>query len=172
MLVGRVLRAHGIRGEVRVETLSDVEERFDPGSELRIRHRAGRRSRLRVETVRRDRGTLLIRFEGVADRTRAEEIRGAALEVEEAEVPEPPEGFFYYFQLTGCTCYEAGSGNPLGRVLEVLEDGGGHLLRIDHGGESLLVPFVGAFLRSVDVKAGRIELDLPSGLIETCTSRS
>ncbi|MCG8456409.1 MAG: ribosome maturation factor RimM [Holophagales bacterium] len=170
--MGRVLRAHGIRGEVRVENLSDVEERFVPGTELWLRSRDGRRSRRCIQQVREDRGTLLIHFEGIVDRSRADEIRGAALEVEESEVPEAPEGYFYYFELVGCTCYRAETDDSLGRVLEVLEDGGGHLLRLDHGGSSLLVPFVDAFLRTVDIDAGRIELDLPPGLIETCTSRS
>ncbi len=63
----------------------------------------------------------------------------------------------------------AGHGE-LGEVTEVIEDGGGTLLRVEGQGRGLLVPFVDAFLVSVDVAAGRIELALPPGLVEICSS--
>jgi ribosomal 30S subunit maturation factor RimM len=57
-------------------------------------------------------------------------------------------------------------------VEEVIEDGGGLLLLLAHEGRRLLVPFVRAYLARVDVEAGEIELRLPEGLVEACTSRS
>jgi 16S rRNA processing protein RimM len=71
----------------------------------------------------------------------------------------------------GCRCRDGRYGE-LGRVAEVVEDGGGLLLEIESPGRHLLVPFVRAFLKSVDVTAGEIELDLPEGLIEACESKS
>lgn len=178
--VGRVLRAHGVRGEVAVESFSDVAERFSPGAELLVAaRRAGSTApappglppRLTVETVRPHRGALLIRFAGVLDRDAADALRGAVLEVPREAVPAPPEGTWYHFQLEGCRCRDARLGD-LGEVVDVVEDGGGVLLAVEGESRRLLVPFVRAFVREVDTEEGRIELDLPEGLIETCASRS
>lgn len=131
----------------------------------------GRIRPVRIESVRPERGQLLVRLTGITDRNAAEEVRNAHLEVESTEVPEPPDGFYYHFQLEGCECVDRHVGT-LGHVVEVVEDGGGVLLRVEKEGRSLLVPFVDAFLTEVDVDGKRIELDLPEGLITVCTSKS
>lgn len=169
VLVGRVLRVHGLRGELKVETWSDVEGRFDRGAPLRVLLREGGEERRVVERVRVDRGTLLVKLESVDDREAAERLRGARLAIDEDEVPEPPEGFYYHYQLVGCRVHDRSIG-PLGDVADVVEDGGGTLLLVEHDGRSLLVPFVDAFLGEVDLEARRIEVDLPEGLIEACTT--
>lgn len=92
------------------------------------------------------------------------------LEVPRSEVPEAPAGTYYHWQLLGCRC-RAGS-EDLGTVVEVVEDGGGLLLICESEGRKVPVPFVAEFLREVDVAGGRIELDLPPGLLEACASRS
>jgi 16S rRNA processing protein RimM len=166
VVVGRVLRSHGIRGEVVVEPYSDVPERFDPGAELLL---AGRP--VTVATVRPHRGGLLVRFERVLDRDVADTLRGGLLEIARDAVPEAPEETWYYFELVGCRCHDRREGD-LGNVTDVIEDGGGVLLDVRAGGRRLLVPFVRAFVRRVDREAGRIELDLPEGLVEACASRS
>lgn len=179
--VGRVVRAHGIRGELKVEVWSDVEERFAVGGELCIEPAPASGlppMRRRIAACRPDRGMLLVRFEGIDDRDAAEPLRSAVLEVDETEVPDPPDGFYYHYQLVGCRLEDRRAGE-LGEVVEVIEDGGGHLLRVEkrqregggHGGSSVLVPFVDAFLRRVDVDAGQIAVELPEGLIESCTSQ-
>lgn len=175
--VGRVLGAHGVRGEVAVESFSDVPERFAAGSELLAVPGAGGATRstpprrLLVEAVRPHRGGLLVRFREVEDRDAAEALRGALLEVPREAVPAPPEDTWYHFQLVGCRCRDARRGD-LGEVVEVVEDGGGVLLVVEGEGRRLLVPFVREVVREVDTEEGRIELDLPEGLIEACASKS
>lgn len=168
--VGRVLRPHGVRGEVSVEVLSDVPDRFEPGSVLLAAREGEAPNRLKVAAGRPHKGGVVVRFEGFDDRDRAEELRGMWLEVPRSEVPEPPPGTYYHWQLLGCRC-RAGE-EDLGTVVELLEDGGGLLLVCEAEGRRVPVPFVERFLREVDVEAGRIELDLPPGLLEACASRS
>lgn len=172
VLVGRVLRPHGLRGEVKIEVLSDVAERFDAGRELWWVKPGTPRRRLRISTFRAIRGGALLGFEGLASREDSEALRGGRLEVGVGEVPAAPAGCYYHFELIGCRCFDAEHGE-LGEVVDVLEDGGGDLLRLlQADGLSLLVPFVGDFLVAVDVEAGRIDLRLPPGLVESCVSRS
>lgn len=171
VVVGRVRRAHGIRGEVLVESWSDVADRFDPGQELLVGGERGALERLRVERSRNHGNGWLVSFAGIADRDRAAALAGARIEVERARVPRPPEATYYYFELVGCRCVDATAGD-LGTVTDVIEDGGGLLLRIESSGRELLIPFVDAFLETVDVARRRIELRLPPGLVETCTFAS
>jgi 16S rRNA processing protein RimM len=167
ILVGKVVRAHGLRGEVVVEVLSDVEDRFADGAELLTT--AGR-SPLRVEQSRPHKGALLVRFRGLDDRTAAEGLRGSELLVHRDAVPAAPDGAFYYYELVDCRCVDRHEGD-LGRVSKVVEDGGGLLLEVSDDRRRLLVPFVHDFLVSVDVESGRIEVDLPPGLVELCASK-
>jgi 16S rRNA processing protein RimM len=174
--VGRVLRPHGLRGEVVVEVLSDVPERFDPGSQLQLVWEVGearqptKQRPVVVATRRPHRVGALLRFEGFADRDRAEELRGAWLEIDESQVPAAPAGTYYHFQLLGCRCSAAGE--DLGRVVDLIEDGGGLLLVVSDGQREVPIPFVARFLRRIDVERGAIEVELPPGLLETCGSRS
>lgn len=171
VLVGEVGRAHGLRGEVKVEVHSDIAERFDRGSELWA-VKAGRAAeRLTVQHSRPVKGGLLVAFDGIADRDRAEALGGSRLEVDSDQVPAAPEGLYYYFELLGCHCVDAELGD-LGEVIDIVEDGGGTLLQIAYGEDKLLLPFVDAFLGQVDTVGKRIEWTLPAGLVETCTSKS
>ncbi len=171
VLVGAVRRPHGIRGEVLVEVLTDNAERFQAGSSLLVIGPEGISEMLSVETARPHRGAVRVRFEGFQDRDQADELRGCRLAVPAAEVAPAPGGAYYQFELLGCVCTDARLGR-LGVVSAVREDGGGWILEIDGDGERLLVPFVRAFLVEIDTTEKRIALELPEGLVETCSSRS
>jgi 16S rRNA processing protein RimM len=195
--VGRVLRAHGLRGDVVVESLSDNPERFAPGSVLAAFSRGALdaagpgsplepspleplppespppvpRQHLEVAAAQPHGGALRVRFAGCDDRDAAEALRGLELAVAVGEVPAPPEGEYWHFQLLGCRCIDAAAGD-LGEVVDLVEDGGGLLLVVDDGQRRVPVPFVRAFLRRVDPEGRKIELELPPGLLEVCASRS
>ncbi len=171
VLVALVTRPHGIRGEVRIEVHSDVPGRFDLGRELMLRGLDAEPRAVRVASFRTARGGGIVRFDGWRTRDQAESLRGARLEVPLAEVPPSPEGLYYHFELVGCRCLDADSGD-LGEVTAVIEDGGGVLLEVSGAAKTLPVPFVDAFLDSVDVAGKTIRLRLPPGLVETCSSRS
>lgn len=170
--VGRIRRAHGLRGEVSVDVDSDVEGRFDVGVELWLVESTSKPvRRVRVVTNRPVKGGCLIRFEGIDDRDAAESLSGARLEIDRGDVPPAEDGSWYYFELVGCECSEVEHGS-LGRVTNVIEDGGGLLLEVDSETRgTLLIPFVNDFLENVEVDAGLIQVRLPPGLIETCTSQ-
>lgn len=142
VLVGRVGRPHGVRGEVVVDVLSDVPGRLDPGSSLlpadgegeplRPGARPGVPPRLVVAASRPYQGGALVRFEGFGDRgdrNRAAALTGLYLAVERSRVPPPPEGSFYRYELVGCRCRDGA--RELGRVVDVVEDGGGLLLIVE-----------------------------------------
>lgn len=169
--VGRVVRPHGVRGEVTVAVLSDVPGRFDLGSRLLMaREEGGPAVTVEVASSRAQKGGVVVRFAGIEDRDRAEELRNAWLEVELSQVPPAPPGIYYHFQLLGCRCYD--SGTELGEVVDLVEDGGGLLLIVSDGERRVPLPFVASFLKEVDVAGRRIDFELPPGLVDACASRS
>lgn len=172
VLVGVIRRPHGVRGAVVVEVLSDHPGRFAPGSALGATAPDGRTRRLEIESATPFAGGLRIVFAGVANRDEADALRGARLEVERTEVPPPPAGSHYLFELVGCRAFDRAAGE-LGKVVDAVEDGGGWLLVVERsGGGRLLLPYVEKFVTRVDSAAGRIDWELPEGLIEACASGS
>jgi 16S rRNA processing protein RimM len=173
--VGRVAAPHGIRGELAVERLSDVPGRFAAGATLLLSLPGASPRPVSVVSSRahasKGRERLLLRLAEVDDRDAAEALRGALLEVEATAVPPAPEGSYYQFDLVGCRCTDR-RGGELGEVAEVVEGGGGTLLRVVAPGRELLLPFVDPYLAEVDVAGRRILWDLPEGLIEACGSAS
>jgi 16S rRNA processing protein RimM len=185
-LVGRIRKAHGIRGEVVVEaTSSEPEATFAPGSRLFVGDAAGDLLALRaapgappalrraaageppfactVTHVRPHQGALLLTLDAIADRTAAEQWRGRTLLVPVEELTEPDEGEVFLHELAGMAAVDEG-GAPLGTVRDWYEVPQGILLSLERDGRELLVPFVDAMVREVDREARRLVLRLPEGL--------
>lgn len=166
VIVGRVSRAHGVRGDVAIEVRTDVPElRFAEGAVLDTEPVAA--GPLTVRRARWHSGRLLVRFAGVPDRGAAERLRGVRLlaEIAEHEAPEDPEEF-YDHQLTGLAVHTR-DGVRVGEVAEVLHLPGQDLLAVSReGGGEVLVPFVAEIVPEVDVAGGRVVIDPPPGLVD------
>ena len=167
LVVGRVLRPHGIRGELAVEVLSDAPDRFSPGAELGAGDPDGQ-GPLRPVTVTAARlhlGRLLARLEGVEDRDAAAELRGALLSIPmEAARPLAPDEFWPH-QLVGLAVVDR-EGRQRGRVADVLPGTAHDLLAVAlPSGERALVPAVAALV-TVELEAGRVLVDAVPGLLD------
>lgn len=171
--VGRIGRPHGIRGELTIESTTDVPGRFEPGARLWAVLPGGERRAVVISELRESGpGWYVARLAGVADRSAAERLRGARFEVERSEVPPAPEGSWWQFELVGCRAFDELRGE-LGTVVELVDLGGGPLLMVAmDDGRELALPFVERFLIRVDPAARRIDWRLPEGLIDACASRS
>lgn len=168
LLVGRVARAHGLGGELAVDVHTDApDQRFAPGAVLSARLRDGAARELTVAVARSHGARLLVRFDEVPTREVAEQLRGAQLFVDAADLP-PPEDpdEFYDHQLEGLTAVLA-DGTEVGTVTEIARAPGSELLVIARtGGGEALVPFVRAIVPEVDVAGRRVVLDPPEGLLD------
>ena len=170
MVVGRIGRPHGVRGQVTVEVRTDDPDlRFAPGTTLLTEPAS--RGPLTVVGSRWHSGTLLLQLAGpdgvtVADRDAADALRNTRLVVPVTDLPEleDPDDF-YDHQLVGLSAQLA-DGTVLGEVTAVTHDGAGLLVvRRPDGGE-LLVPFVASIVPTVDVAGGRVVVDPPEGLLD------
>ncbi len=134
-LIGRIVKPHGIRGEVVVESLSDVEGRFDPGTTVTV----GTTDRT-IASSRPHAGRLLVAFEGIGDRTAAEHLRGQQVHGPDVELDD--EERYYAHELVGMDVVTA-DGDWLGEVVEVLDlpsVAGYELLEVDRDGQRWLLP--------------------------------
>jgi len=169
LVVGRVVRAHGVTGEVVVEVRTDdPASRFTPGAALRGRpSRGGVERQFVIDAVREHTGRLLVRLSGVADRDAADALRGTLFLVDSADLPpidEPDE--YYDHQLEGLRVRTL-DGADVGTVTEVLHTAAGELLSVRApDGREVLVPFVSAIVAAVSLGDGTIEIDPPDGLLD------
>jgi 16S rRNA processing protein RimM len=165
VVVGRIGRPHGVRGEVTVEVRTDDPElRFAPGAVL-ITDPADR-GPLTLAGRRWHREVLLLAIEGVDSREQAEELRDTRLLVPVAELPalEDPD-VFYDHQLVGLAA-RLSDGSPLGEVAAVRHEGTELLVVRRPDGDEVLVPFVAAIVPTVDLAGGFLVVDPPEGLLE------
>jgi 16S rRNA processing protein RimM len=168
LIVGRVVKAHGVTGEVVVEIRTDDPEiRFAPGSSLRGRpSRGGQETRYVIDSVRDHGGRLLVRLDGIADRDAADALRGTLFIVDSSDLPpiEDPDEF-YDHQLEGLRVVTT-AGTAVGSVAEVLHTAAGELLSVHNDEGEVLVPFVSAIVTSVSLADQTIVIDPPDGLLE------
>ncbi|OIQ74775.1 ribosome maturation factor RimM [mine drainage metagenome] len=164
LVVGRIGRAHGLRGEVTIEIRTDQPElRFADGSVLATDPESV--GPLKVRHAKDHSGRMLITFEGIDDRNSAEQLRNTLLlaEVDPDEASDDDE--YYDFQLIGSSV-ELLDGSNIGEVAEVIHLPSQDMLAITHQGRELLVPFIHQFVPEVDIKAKRIVISPPPGLID------
>ncbi|MFI0409594.1 ribosome maturation factor RimM [Actinomadura sp. 3N508] len=163
LVVGRIGRPHGVRGEVTIDVRTDEPDtRFAAGTEIVTDPAAT--GPLTVERVRWHSGRLLVRFAGIGDRNAAEELRGTWLVIDSGEIhPSADPDDFHDRELIGLAVVTA-EGADVGRVADVLHHGQ-DLLVVDGPGGETLVPFVTALVPEVDVPGGRLVIDPPPGLL-------
>ncbi|MGI5530755.1 ribosome maturation factor RimM [Streptomyces syringium] len=166
LVVGRIGRAHGIKGEVTVEVRTDEPElRLGPGAVLAT-DPAGV-GPLTIETGRVHSGRLLLRFAGVKDRTGAEALRNTLLiaEIDPEDVPEDPEEF-YDHQLMDLDVVTV-DGIEIGRITEISHLPSQDLFIVERpDGSEVMIPFVAEIVPEIDLEAQRAIIDPPPGLID------
>jgi 16S rRNA processing protein RimM len=152
--VGRITRAHGVGGEVAVMPLTEIPERFEPGSNLVLGEDP--EDVLRVAAARPHRDRLLVTFEGVQDRTAAERLAGRYVFVASSASPELPEGEFWSHDLIGADVLTE-SGRSLGALREVIHTQANDVwIAVAGDGTETLVPALHNVVASVDVTGRRV----------------
>jgi 16S rRNA processing protein RimM len=164
-LVGRIARAHGLRGQVIVNLETDFpEERFQPGAELFV-ERGGRVEPLTITTVRFHRDRPVIGLRGVESIDEAEPLAGLELRVPLNTLAPLPDGVFYRHDLIGCRVETTGGGQ-VGVVTDVEGSLAGSRLVVEGRAGEVLIPLAAEICREIDATGKRIVIDPPDGLID------
>jgi 16S rRNA processing protein RimM len=167
VIVARVAKPRGVKGEVAADLLTDFPERFEWLEELIAVFPGGRRARLALEGHWFHGGRVVLKLGGYDSPERAAELAGCELAVPEAEAVELEEGEFYDWQLEGCRVVTV-EGAEVGAVREVLHTGGEAPVLVirDERGRENLVPLAESICVEIDTDAKLIRVDAPEGLLE------
>lgn len=164
VIVGRVARPHGIRGEVVIDASTDFpEDRFADGASV-FTERDGTVAELVVAAGRMHAGRPIVRFDTFESMNDAETLRGHELRVPESELAELPENVWYHHQLLGSRV-KTKDGRDVGTVTAIQGPTERSILVIDGPDGQALVPLVAEFCE-VDVAGKVVTIDPPEGLLE------
>ncbi len=161
VLVGVVTGSRGLKGELRVKAFTaEPEALFDYGPLTDEQGKGTYKGRITGQ----GKGQLLVRMDGVGDRTAADAIKGLKLYVTRDALPETEEDEYYYSDLIGLRA-ELVNGEEMGVIRWVLEAGAGASLEVDTATDTVMVPFTKSVVPVVDIKSGRVVIDPPDGLM-------
>jgi 16S rRNA processing protein RimM len=160
--LGVITGAHGVRGAVRLKSFT--AEPADIARYGALEDESGER-RFKLRLTGSAKGVVIAKVTGVADRDRAEALRGLRLYLPRAALPATGEDEYYHADLIGLTA-ALSDGTPLGRVRAVHDFGAGDTLDIERPeGPPVMVPFTRTIVPLVDVAGGRLVVDPPPGLL-------
>jgi 16S rRNA processing protein RimM len=166
LVVGRIGKAQGLKGEVTIELRTDDPElRFAPGTVLDTEPKT--RGPLTVDRFRMQGPRLILGFAGFDDRTKAETLRNTLLstEIDPAVLPDDPDEF-YDHQLVGLRVVTT-DGQPVGIVREMIHLPAQDLFAVRRkDGREVLIPFIAEFVPEIDIAARVVRVDPPPGLLE------
>ena len=161
LAVGRILRPHGVRGDLLIDPYSETIRSIEPESEVFI---GSLQNPHTVSSIRSHQRNLIMHVKGCEDRETAEAFRGCELLLPMQAAEPLPEGVYYRWQILGLAVEEQG-GQHLGTVKDILETGANdvYVVRGD-GPRELLLPAIESVILEVDLEAGQLLVRLPEGL--------
>ncbi|MEW5960442.1 MAG: ribosome maturation factor RimM [Chloroflexota bacterium] len=164
LAIGKVVRAHGLRGELSVAVLTDFPDRFETmewvyvGNEFEA-------FPFRVEHYRWHKDNILLTLAGIANRSQAEALRGQLIQIPVDEAVPLPEGEYYLYQLIGLQVVTV-DGQKLGTISQILETGANDVYVVDNShGRQLLLPGTPEVVQAIDIEQGRMVVKVIDGLI-------
>ena len=159
--VGKIIGVHGIKGQVKVEVLTDNPARFEKGSKLFCEKKG---ANLTVEAASPHKEILLVKFTEVENRDMAEVLAPSYLQVDKKDVAPLPDGVYYYFQIEGLDVYT--EGEYFGKVISVQATGANDIYNVKMtNGKIIALPALDWVVKKIDLSAGTMEVDIPEGLL-------
>ncbi len=148
--IGQIVKSFGVKGDVRVKSLSDVPGRFEGLREVTVETPSGKTVETIVSRVRKDHDSYVIGLEALSSPEEEAAFRGSLLKIPEDRVPALPEGQYYEFQLIGMTVTDEHR-EPLGTLEEIMETGSHPVFVVRSDGREWLIPGRQAVIASMDV---------------------
>jgi len=165
LVVGRVVKPHGVHGDLVVDIITDFPERLTDGMRFGLGDEAAPDAYHEVHRIRYHKRRWLLSVSGLRGREAADEWRGRFLFLPEQSLDELPDGFYYQHHLVGLAC-RSPQGIELGEVTGIDEGPGQRRLIVRRGRREFLVPYVPEIVQDVDLEGGSVIVDAPPGLLD------
>ena len=165
LAIGQVVSAHGIRGELKVEILTDDPDRFRLLDQVWVGLDGEEPLSTPIESHRLHKRHLLLKLAGCNDRTTAETFRGLLIQIPFEEALPLEEDEYYEYQIVGLAVWTV-AGEHLGQIEEIIYTGANdvYVVRGDHPRQEILIPFLADVVLEIDLETGRMVVELPEGL--------
>ena len=157
--VGKVVTPHGLNGYLNVKVETDFPERFKVGTILYL----GRIPRKILGSFFTRRGMVVLQFDGITDRAKAETFLGYTISIDITSINQLQEGHYYHYQILGLNVYTI-QGEHLGKITEIISTGNNDVYAIFKNGDELLLPAISDVIREVNVSSGIMRVKIPDGL--------
>ena len=172
MTIGKVLRVHGVRGDVKVQSLSDVPGRFDTLTKVTLAGPDGTRREMEIRSSRRMVNDYLIAFEGIDTAEAAAPLVGSLLQIADDQVAPLPDGQYYQHDLLGIEV-RTEEGMPLGTLAAIFPTGANDVFVVQgKEGREHLIPATKEVVRAVDVAGRLMTIRRMPGLLEDESSHA
>ncbi len=168
LLLGRVLRPHGVRGELRIEVMTAYPERIVPGMIVAIGPdpaEPASATNYEITRVRTHKQYLILQVSGVSDRAGADLLRERYVMIPLEDAIPLEDGEFYLFQAIGLAV-QTEDGEPIGTVTEILETGANDVFLVHGPRGEILLPFIDDCVLDIDIEAGIMTVTLLEGLVD------
>ena len=167
LIIGKLGGAHGVRGEVKVIPLTDDVRRFSSLKDCLILDEKEHLKETReVEKSRVDDSRTLIKFKGIDDRDEVSKLTGYYIGVSREDAVKLPEGRYFIADLIGLTVVDEARGD-LGTIKDIINSGASDIIIVKRkGNNDLLIPYLNAIVKNVDLSSGKMDVILPEGLYE------
>lgn len=164
--VGKIVNTHGIKGEVKVQRMTDFDDRFDIGNKLILQKENGQALELEIDGHRIHKGFDLIHFKDFNNINDVEHFKGHDLKIREDQLTELDENEFYYHEIIGCAVYLT-NGEKLGVIKGILAPGANDVWVVQQEkGKDVLVPYIEDVVKEVDVAAQTVIIEPMEGLLD------
>ncbi|MBP1609481.1 MAG: RimM [Acidobacteria bacterium] len=165
IVIARIARTRGNRGEVLADSYTDFPDRFLLLSRVWAVLADGSREKLTLESSWEHSGRPVLKFAGIDSISAAERLVGAWIEIEAGQAIKLPEGTYFDHDLVGCAVRGV-SGAHLGTVKEILRIAGNHQLVVVNEGQEYMIPAAPGICKDVSIEEKQILVDLPEGLMD------
>lgn len=160
IVVGRVVAPWGVKGELKVEVITDFPDRFSPEEQVYIDG-----SPVTIEMSRWHKGMVILKLANIDSVEAVEKIRGQFMEVPQGQVRSLSENEYYQFQVVGLEVWTT-NGEFLGRITQILPTGNNDVYVVRSEDREVLIPAIDDVVKSVELEQGRIVIEVIEGLLQ------
>lgn len=163
LAIGRLVGAHGIRGEVVIHFHDGPDRTLPPGEPIRLHLPGKPHASYRVVSARPHKGRFIVALDTITDRNQAEALTAAEVVADRASLPPLEDGEYYWRDLIGLSVFDIAR-QYLGTLTAIFPTGSNDVYVVQNGADEILVPALESVVVSIDLDAGVMEVDLPEGL--------
>ena len=163
IVIGKIIKPKGIKGEIKVLPLTDSSERFKLLNEISVAGKNGKLDIFKIENVTITTKTVNLKLKGIDTRNQAQELKGREIVIDETQTLPLNKGNYYIYQIIGLKAFDE-NGEYLGEVVDVLKNPGNDIFIIKKENKEYLIPAVKDIITKIDLKNCKIIIKQIKGL--------